>query len=97
MNCNTQVFLNAADFDMGIQQSIAQPRIDVSGNTTLVDERIDTKIVEELRKMGHQISVVQETAASGNFATPIGILIDHSTGKVHGGVDVFRIAEARGY
>jgi gamma-glutamyltranspeptidase/glutathione hydrolase len=97
MNCNTQVFLNAADFGMGIQQSIAQPRIDVSGNTTLVDERIDTKTVEELRKMGHQVSIVQETAASGNFATPIGILIDHDTGKVHGGVDVFRIAEARGY
>jgi hypothetical protein len=40
---------------------------------------------------------VEETAADSRFATPLGILVNHERGTLHSGVDVFRIAEARGY
>ena len=58
---------------------------------------IDEIVINALQGIGHNITVVQETAAGGSFATPLGILVDHDNKRVHGGVDVFRIAEARGY
>lgn len=33
MNCNAQVFLNVAQFGMGMQKAIAQPRDDHRGQT----------------------------------------------------------------
>ena len=97
MNANTQVFLNVAEHGMGIQQAIAQPRVDASARATLADIRLEPSTVDALRAMGHIVEVVEETAADTNFATPLGILVDHESGRVHGGVDVFRIAEAKGY
>ncbi|MBI4233385.1 MAG: gamma-glutamyltransferase [Chloroflexi bacterium] len=97
INCNTQVLLNVLDFGMGIQEAIAQPRVDVSTRQTLVDARIDAAVAQALAERGHSVSVVEETPGDVNFATPLGILVDQAGGRVHGGVDVFRIAEARGY
>lgn len=97
INCNTQVFLNVAQFGMGIQEAIGQPRVDASGRDTLVDSRMDAATLAALTTMGHHVQVVEETAADVNFATPLGILVDQARGTLHGGVDVFRIAEARGY
>jgi gamma-glutamyltranspeptidase/glutathione hydrolase len=97
INCNTQVFLNVAQFGMGIQEAVAQPRIDASTRDTLVDSRIDAVTIEALGALGHHVQVVEETAAYSHFATPLGILVDHVRGTLHGGVDVFRIAEAYGY
>ena len=97
INCNTQVFLNVAEFGMGIQEAIAQPRVDASTMDTVADGRLGEDVVGRLTAMGHAVSVVEETAADISFATPLGILVDHKSGRVHGGVDVFRIAEAMGY
>ena len=97
INCNAQVFLNVVEFGLGIQDAIAQPRLDASTKDTLVDSRLDQRTIEALRQLGHNVVVVQESVAEGNFATPLGILVDHEEGRVHGGVDVFRMAEARGY
>jgi hypothetical protein len=47
--------------------------------------------------MGHGVTVVEEEPGmTGNFARPSGIFLDHETGKLHGGVDVFRPAIALG-
>jgi gamma-glutamyltranspeptidase/glutathione hydrolase len=97
INANAQVFLNVAEFGMGIQEAISQPRVDASANETLADARLDEATLAALSAMGHRIAVVEETAADINFATPLGIMVDHDTGRVHGGADVFRVAEARGY
>ncbi|ETW99953.1 MAG: hypothetical protein ETSY1_13055 [Candidatus Entotheonella factor] len=97
MNCNAQVFLNVAQFGMGMQEAIAQPRVDASTKDVLVDNRMPPETIEALAAMGHPLSVVEETAADLNFATPLGILVNHERGTLHSGVDVFRIAEARGY
>jgi len=97
MNCNAQVFLNVAQFGMGMQEAIAQPRVDVSTKDVMVDSRIAPETLEALAALGHPLKVVEETAADSHFATPLGILVNPERGTLHSGVDVFRIAEARGY
>jgi hypothetical protein len=62
-----------------------------------VDSRITPETIEALAAMGHPLEIVEETAADSRFATPLGILVNHERGTLHSGVDVFRIAEARGY
>ena len=97
INANTQVFLNVAEFGMGIQEAIASPRVDASGRDVKSDSRLDEATLAALASIGHEVSVVEESAADISFATPLGILVDHETGMVHGGVDVFKVAEGRGY
>jgi gamma-glutamyltranspeptidase/glutathione hydrolase len=97
MNCNAQVFLNVAQFGMGMQEAIAQPRVDVSTKDVMVDSRMAPETLAALAALGHPLKVVEETAADSHFATPLGILVNHERGTLHSSVDVFRIAEARGY
>ncbi len=97
MNRNTQVVLNVLEFGMGIQDAIAAPTVDASRRETLVDSRIPPEVTEKLRAMGHRVSVVEEEPGmTGNFARPSGIFLNHETGLLHGGVDVFRPAIALG-
>ena len=96
MNCNTQVFLNVVEHGMGIQAAIAAPRIDASGRTVLVDTHLEPEVLQELERRGHSIQPTEETPAMTSFATPVGIVRDPADGLLHGGVDVYRIAEARG-
>jgi gamma-glutamyltranspeptidase/glutathione hydrolase len=97
MNRNTQVALNVLEFGMGIQEAIAAPTVDASRRETVVDSRIPRDAIDRLRAMGHGVTVVEEEPGmTGNFARPSGIFLDHETGKLHGGVDVFRPAIALG-
>lgn len=97
INRNMQVVLNVLEFDLSIQNAIAAPTVDASGRETLVDSRIPIEIVKKLKKIGHQIKVVEEGPGMWYFARPSGIIIDHEKGLLHGGVDVFRPAVAIGY
>ena len=97
MNCNAQIIMNVLDHKMGIQQAIAAPRVDAADRETFVDSRIDEDAIEALRRMGHNVGVVQESAAHGGFAVPVGLMVNPDTGRIHAGVDVFRLAEARGF
>lgn len=92
-----QVIMNVLDHGMGIQDAIAAPRIECSGPDTLIDSRFPEPIVANLRTMGHQLEVVEESVHAYHLATPVGILIDAETGQLHGGVDQLRLGEAAGY
>jgi gamma-glutamyltranspeptidase/glutathione hydrolase len=92
-----QVIMNVLDYDMGIQDAIAAPRIECSGPETLIDARFPDQVVANLRAMGHQLEVVEESVHAYHLATPVGILIDAETGRLHGGVDQLRLGEAAGY
>lgn len=96
INCNTQVVMNVVDYGMGVQEAIAAPRVDASGSVVLADSRLDPAVLEELERRGHRLQVIDETPAATSFATPLGILAGPHDATLHGGVDVFRIAEARG-
>ena len=96
MNCVTQVAMNVIDHGMGIQEAIGAPRVDAADRESFADSRIDESVVEDLRGMGHVVETVDESAAQGGFASPVGLMVAPETGRIHAGVDVFRMSEARG-
>lgn len=98
INRVTQVFLNVFEFGMSIQEAIIKPTVDVSSRFTFVDSRVPSNVVTQLVNRRHPIKVVVEEIGNlGHFARPSGILLDHDSGLIHGGVDVFRPVIALGY
>jgi gamma-glutamyltranspeptidase/glutathione hydrolase len=98
-----QVLVNIIDFGMGIQEAIAAPRIHIEGSDpkvpegklvkeVFIDSRVDRETVQELKRRGHEIT----QKSDGDFALPVGIMRDPSTGKLHGGATVYVPAAALG-
>jgi len=98
INRAVQVVNNVVIFGMGPQEAIIQPSIDASTKQTLVDSRLPPDTIEELRRLGHEITVVEEEPGMlGNFSRPAAIYIDYESGLLKAGVDAFRPAIALGY
>ena len=91
---NLQVVLNILEFGMGPQEAISASTVDASGLDTLVDNRIDSEVVEDLRMRGHRVKVVEEGPGLSYFARPSAILIGQ---QLRGGVDLYRRSMALGY
>ncbi|HET8626237.1 MAG TPA: gamma-glutamyltransferase, partial [Thermomicrobiales bacterium] len=91
-----QVVSNVLDFGLGMQDAVAAPRIDCSGPAVQVDSRYPASLPDGLAALGHRVQVLEESFHAYHFATPLGILIDPATGRLHGGVDPFRLSEAAG-
>ncbi|MEJ2665904.1 MAG: gamma-glutamyltransferase [Deinococcales bacterium] len=81
---------------LGIQRAIETPRVHCEGDTTVIDDRVDGAVIEELGRRGHRLSVVHESFNSVNFARPNGILIDSATGMLTAGADEFRMGHCVG-
>jgi gamma-glutamyltranspeptidase/glutathione hydrolase len=92
-----QIVSNVLDHNLPMQEAVGAPRIDVSANQTLADERLDRGVVEELERRGHHVSVVQDSPGLANFSRPLGIMIDPDTRQLHSGLTPFHLAEARGF
>ena len=99
-----QALVNVIDFGMGIQEAIAEPRIHIEGadpkmpegklvKEMFVDSRIKRETMEELKKRGHVITLKLD----GDFALPVGVMRDSSTGMLHSGVTVSVPATAMGF
>lgn len=98
INRSIQVVNNVIVFGMGPQEAIIQPTIDASTKQTLVDSRVPSETIDKLRRLGHEITVVEEEPGMlGNFSRPSAIYIDHESGLLSAGVDAFRPAMALGY
>lgn len=96
--CNTQVVMNAIDYGMSIQQALAVPRVDAAERETWVDARMSEETAGALAQMGHNVARLEESAAyQAGFARPAGLMVHPQTGRIHAGVDVFRMGEARGF
>lgn len=86
------VVSNILDFGMNIQQAIESPRW-IYGNVTIeepkiefnLEGRVSPNVVEELRKKGHKINVMEDW--TWNVGHAQGILIDKETGVLQGGAD----------
>ena len=52
-----QVFLNAIEFEMGLEDAVSAPRIHVHGNLVQVENTMNREAVSGLRKMGHKVEV----------------------------------------
>jgi gamma-glutamyltranspeptidase/glutathione hydrolase len=101
ITCIPQIITNIIDFDMGVQCAMEAPRVDAgstygSEEIVILDSRIGEKVRKALKRMGHKVDIVDERIRS-HFARPVGILINHETEKLHGGVDPFRPGLALGY
>jgi gamma-glutamyltranspeptidase/glutathione hydrolase len=101
ITCIPQIITNIIDFDMGVQGAMEAPRVDAgstygSEEVVILDSRIGEKVSKALERMGHKVHFVDERIRS-HFARPVGILINHETKNLHGGVDPFRPGLALGY
>ena len=94
---NTNVVLNILEFGMGPQQAITASRTDAAGPVNLVDARLDDRVVESLRGMGHSLDVVSDIEAWYTFARPSAIQVDQENGVLRAGTHTFQVAEAAGY
>jgi gamma-glutamyltranspeptidase/glutathione hydrolase len=98
MHRGVQVLLNMLLHGMGPQDAIAALTVDASGREVLVDSRFPAAVVEQLRRLGHMVKLVEEEPGmTGNFSRPSAVVIDYERGVVRAGVDVFRPALALGY
>jgi gamma-glutamyltranspeptidase / glutathione hydrolase len=91
-NAVSQVALNVLEHGMLVQSAISAPRIDLSLDHIIADERIDADVLQGLRERGHRVDAVREfineggaeTQYRGNFARPAAVFVDED-GIRHGG------------
>lgn len=96
-NANTNVALNMIDFKMGPQGAITAPRIDASGTTNQMDNRVPSETIEKLRQMGHNVEVIPDITAWYSFARPSALMINALDGTFRSGSDPAPVPYARGY
>ncbi len=91
-NAVSQVALNTLVFSMPVQTAISAPRVDLSQDHIVADDRIDADVIAGLREIGHRVDTVHEFINSGgpgagyrgHFARPAAVLVDND-GMRHGG------------
>jgi gamma-glutamyltranspeptidase/glutathione hydrolase len=88
MNCNAQLVMNLVDQQQSMQSAISAPRIDASTSDLLVSARLPEVIRSELSRLGHRVAVRDECLFTGDFASPVGIVLSDD-GVLHGGADPY--------
>lgn len=62
-----QMVMNLVDFKMGIQEAIASPRVSFAEpDRILVEEGIGSEVIERLRAVGHNITIIEKPGGLGN-------------------------------
>jgi gamma-glutamyltranspeptidase/glutathione hydrolase len=97
MSAVAQSIVSVVDFGDGPQDAVNRPRVHDEGEGLLVDSRIPEGVRAQLRAMGHDVDVKEESLMSAWFARPQAILVDPLTGDLRGGVDALKPAVAVGY
>jgi gamma-glutamyltranspeptidase/glutathione hydrolase len=92
-----QTMLNVLDYRMGMQAAISAPRVHCETGALHADARIPGSVIDELRRIGHDVVLREETFLSSYFGRPNGVLIDRDTGLLHGGVEPYKMSTAIGY
>ncbi len=91
-NAVSQVTLNSLVYGMPVQAAVSAPRIDVSKDFILADDRIDASVLAGLHDLGHRVDAVHEFINAGGpaagyrgfFARPAAVFVDDD-GIRHGG------------
>jgi gamma-glutamyltranspeptidase/glutathione hydrolase len=87
MNCVAQIAMNLADRGMSMQQAVSTPRIDRSTPQLLVSSRLPASTIDDLRALGHDLSVRDEGLFFGEFSSPA--CVASADGTFHGGIDPY--------
>jgi gamma-glutamyltranspeptidase/glutathione hydrolase len=90
-----QVIANLADTKGSLQAAIDAPRLHDEGSGLEIDDRVGEKVMDALRKKGHEIKRKTETYASLNFARPVGVRV--TPRGLEAGLDSFGAAAAAGH
>jgi gamma-glutamyltranspeptidase/glutathione hydrolase len=93
-----QTIVHVVDFKMDIQSAIEAPRITREVEEIQVDNRFSRRVCGKLEKLGHQIAYLNKEL--GNWAKPVGILVDKEKNLFFGGVESYFLgfeSEAIGY
>ncbi|UCH02766.1 MAG: gamma-glutamyltransferase [Candidatus Bathyarchaeota archaeon] len=80
-----QTIIHVIDFGMDIQSAIEAPRITREIEEIQVDNRFSKRVAEKLEKLGHRIAYLNKEM--GNWARPVGILVDKEKNLLYGGVE----------
>jgi gamma-glutamyltranspeptidase/glutathione hydrolase len=87
-----QILSLIADHGMTLQEAIAEPRLDVAGDSVLLDSRMPRELAVALSDKGHKVEFREETLASFEFGNPCGIL--RTDGELISGVNPFQMTTA---
>jgi gamma-glutamyltranspeptidase/glutathione hydrolase len=62
-----QMVMNLVDFEMGIQEALAAPRVSfVEPDRILLEEGISSRVIERLKAVGHNVTVIEGPGGLGN-------------------------------
>ncbi len=95
MSAVPQVVMNVVDHGMGPQAAVARPRVHAEGRPSILDTRVDAAVQAELRAMGHELELREETFFSAHFARPSAIFVS-GDGTLRGGANPLKPALAAG-
>lgn len=90
-----QVLLALLWYRLHPQASIDAPRLHTEGGALEIDDRVNTDVLEGLRRCGHKVVPVREGVASSNFARP-GVIVLDDQGIAEGGIDAWRLGTVVG-
>lgn len=96
VGANLNLFLNAANFRMSMQEAVSAPRIDLSAGYIEADDRIAPETLEALKLKGHKVIVTTESFHPHRFASPTCLRIDPESGLLTSGTDPLHVAAALG-
>ncbi|HSB82198.1 MAG TPA: gamma-glutamyltransferase [Candidatus Methylomirabilis sp.] len=90
-----QVLSNMADLKLSPQAAIEAPRLHTEGDDLWVDDRVGEKLLAALRKLGHRVTVRQESPSTLYFSRPVAIRVTKK--GLQAGLDHLRAAAASGF
>ena len=73
ISCQVHVICGVIDFGMSAQEAIEAPRVHCETGDAWVDVRVGENVLRELRSLGHDIQIVEETFHSPFFGRPVTI------------------------
>ncbi len=73
ISCQVHVICGVIDFGLSAQEAIEVPRVHCETGDAWVDVRVGENVLRELRSLGHDIDVVEETFHSPFFGRPVTI------------------------
>lgn len=91
-----QVVAYIVDHGVSAQDAVATPRLDVVGDTLLLDDRFPDDTAAELERRGHRVERVEESLSTLYFANPAAVIITDD-GTMHAGVNPLHLTTAAGW
>ncbi len=74
--------VHAIDYGYPLQAAVDAPRVHCQGDATFVDARVPPAVVEELRRLGHEIVVVADDPGVYHFGRVAAVTRDPESGEL---------------